>query len=1225
MTSKKLLSALLALVFALSLFTALPVSAAGVTAMVNGTATASGATIPADSTIVFTLPNAITQADLGTAVTFEEIKKGKSAPAEGEAWAKREFDGVVNGNTLTVNFELGDLAMNSQYRFNFVGAGESFTFVTNAKVDGYYINDNFDRYPAHERIAAAGTDPTELETPWWLGKKLYSRSTPAIIRENGDSYMLLTDGSGATETREAGSVAYDNRYAPASTSATANYWGVDKFVAKYDFAIAGNPSSVYDIGAFTIKTDSEGKTRLYFHSNGMPEASYGVNGTGTYIDLGVEVASPSDTLTRHTLEYVEQHCTGIEYQRRVYSVKFDGKKITLPFADGYEYIGYSAYYSSGAYHPIEFSGNKGLHYNFSVANKFASADVVPGIQQAANLAVYSYSYSDYVPDPLTVSAATASGTAISPVGSLTFTFSEPINAATLATGMFFEEDQLSSGTWKKRACDYALSTDGTTLTVTFDEGDLVPKSNYRFRFTNAVASDSAALAAETIFTYKTTAYGNYYIYDTFDRFPANTSITAPGTSATELDAPWWQGIKQYGRMMPTFVREGNDTFMRITSTVTTDTDILGAISYDNAYAPAYTGSGPHKTTTEVSFAIAGNPSSIFEINGLVIRTDAETGITGLYYRNGGILGGEYYSDVPGHTKSLNFPIASPTNQKVTHTLKLVQTYDNTAPEKRTIHHIVFDGVEVPMPNGDIKVELRYWASGQMEEAVINYTGGTGRGHVFSALNYFRNDQVTSGIQQSTVMDIYSFKFADFATKPATVSAGTASGTAISPVSNLTFTFSEKVSASTLVNGLVFEEDALGTGTWAGRACNYALGADGKTLTVTFDEGDLAPNSNYRFRFTTAIGSAEASLAEETTFTYSTTAYGDYYVYDTFDRYKEWTLPTSAACEATQLSDTPWYLGIKRYGRLGVAFAKVDGDTVLRVSSAAGPDTTDNYGCVSYNNAYSPVVGAMASHTTVTEIEFTMAGNTTSVYEFGGIVIRTDAESGKTGLYYRTQGNIWGNQSTIAADTVSLNFDVATPNAVAARHTIKYVQTIDAADPRSRVFEKIWFDGVEVPMAGPVYVRYNGNEYGQGAGEDIVNLGGGTNLCQLFTATNNMATASVPAGQQQSTVMDVYSYKCSPAGVNVTIAAGATAQAKSITIANNSGEAFTGVIALAVYNGDTLVGLDGLATTETVANGQNLTITRTVADAANGNTYKVIVLNNKNAVQPVGAAYAGIIG
>ena len=865
MTSKKLLSALLALVFALSLFTALPVAAEGtVTATANGTAIQSGDTIPAVSTLVFTLPNAITQADLATAVTFEEIKKGKAAPAAGEAWAKREFDGVVDGNTLTVNFELGDLSMNSQYRFNFVALGESFTFVTNAKVDGYYINENFDRYPAHERIPASGTDATELDTPWWLGVKFYSRSTPAMIRENGDSYMLLTDAAGADETRSGcGSVAFDNRYAPASTAEEANYWGDGKYVAKYEFAIAGNPSSGYDIGPFTIKTDSDGKTRLYLRTKEIPTGSSVPNGTGTYVALGVELASPSNTLTKHTLEYTEELSWSWEYMRRVLSVKFDGKKVNLPLAEGATSIGYSAQQNdnnySAAYHPIEQNNKKGLNYIFSVGNKFASANLTEGIQQPTNLAVYSYSYADYVPEPLTVSATTASGTAISPVGSLTFTFSEAINAATLATGM------------------------------------------------------------------------------------------------------------------------------------------------------------------------------------------------------------------------------------------------------------------------------------------------------------------------------------------------------------------------------VFEEDALGTGTWAGRACNYALGADGKTLTVTFDEGDLAPNSNYRFRFTTAIGSAEASLAEETTFTYSTTAYGDYYVYDTFDRYKEWTLPTSPSCEATQLSDTPWYLGIKRYGRVGVAFAKVEGDTVLRVSSTSGPTNTDNYGCVSYNNAYSPVVGAMGSHTTVTEIEFTMAGNTTSVYEFGGIVIRTDAETGKTGLYYRTKDNIWGHQSTIAEDTVSLNFDVTTPNAVAARHTIKYVQTIDAADPRSRVFEKIWFDDVEVPMAGPVYVRYTGSEYGQGAGEDIVNLGGQPNLCQLFTATNNMASDSVPAGQQQSTVMDVYSYKCSPAGVNVTIAAGATAQAKSITIANNSGEAFTGVIALAVYDGDTLVGLDGLATTETVTNGQELTITRTVADAANGNTYKVIVLNNKNAVQPVGAAYAGIIG
>lgn len=145
MTSKKLLSVMLALVFSLSLFVALPVSAADgtLTATVGGSAISSGAAIPANSTIVFTVPYALTDSDVAENVVFEESDKATTV-----AWNVRTFSYTLAGDTLTVAFPTGTLAMNGSYRFTFkdptaTGSDVVFAFTTTA-VEDYVMNDNFD-------------------------------------------------------------------------------------------------------------------------------------------------------------------------------------------------------------------------------------------------------------------------------------------------------------------------------------------------------------------------------------------------------------------------------------------------------------------------------------------------------------------------------------------------------------------------------------------------------------------------------------------------------------------------------------------------------------------------------------------------------------------------------------------------------------------------------------------------------------------------------------------------------------------------------------------------------------------------------------------------------------------------------------------------------------------------------------------------------------------------
>lgn len=422
MTSKKLLSALLALVFALSLFTALPVAAEGtVTATANGTAIQSGDTIPAVSTLVFTLPNAI--ADLAT-VTFEEIQKGKAA----SGWATRLFDGEVSGNTLTVDFALGDLAMNSQYRFTFPGVAEPFTFVTAATADSYYIYDNFDRYQENNSIAAAGTDATELDAPWWLGKKQYSRVVPSFVKENGDTVLRITSGGADTSNDMFGSVSYDNAYAPAVTGLESH-----KTVTEVEFTVQGNASSVFEIGGIIIKT-TDGQTGLYYRRTGYVNGS-GFNG---YADrpsideritsLTYPVAAPTDQKVRHTIKFIQTSDCEWPSVKTFHKLWFDGIEVPLPGGE----ILVSLEATEMKEDPVNYSGATGLAHLFSATNNWATSNEQPGISVRTIMDIHSYKYG-----PVDVKVTVADGAAANSKA-ITFTNNsgEDINNAVIVLAVY---------------------------------------------------------------------------------------------------------------------------------------------------------------------------------------------------------------------------------------------------------------------------------------------------------------------------------------------------------------------------------------------------------------------------------------------------------------------------------------------------------------------------------------------------------------------------------------------------------------------------------------------------------------------------------------------------------------------------------------------------------------------------------------------------------------------
>lgn len=342
-----------------------------------------------------------------------------------------------------------------------------------------------------------------------------------------------------------------------------------------------------------------------------------------------------------------------------------------------------------------------------------------------------------------------SGGSIPAISVVEFTLPNAITASQLTTAVTFEEIQKgrAAAGWATRL--YKGVVAGNILTVTFAEGDLAMNSEYRFTF-----KSPAVTGEDQEFTFLTTPSGAYYINDNFDRYPENSSITAPGCDTTELDAPWWLGKKQYGRVIPSFVKENGDTVLRINS-AGNDWDMEGAVSFDNAYAPAVTGLTTHKTVTEVSFTVQGNSTSVFEIGGIIIRT--KNGQTGLYYRSSGLVNASQVSTrLDDQTVSLNYPVAAPTAQKVMHTIKFIQTSNCAWPQLKSFQKIWFDGNEVPLPAGGIT--SLHWDDSSMTENPVNYQGGTGLAHVLSATNKCVSGSEAAGEYARTIMDVHSFKY-----------------------------------------------------------------------------------------------------------------------------------------------------------------------------------------------------------------------------------------------------------------------------------------------------------------------------------------------------------------------------------------------------------------------------------------------------------------------------------
>lgn len=520
MTSKKLLSALMALVFALSLFTALPVSAdATVTATVNGSAITSGATIPAVSTITFTLPNAIADADVETAIAFHEIRKGLATPAseeptDAELWSVRDLKTpVISGNTVTFNFVAGDLALNSQYRFTFnapaVAASETFEFYTNAKVGDYYLVENFSRYPEKAKTAINCTSAKELVAPLYSPYSRYTTLYYAVVKNGDNSYLQIINSKTGTANNY-GAVGFDNAYVPAYAEGTT----IHRTISEVDFGVIGNSSSgVEFLGGIIMATNpTTGKTGLYYRTVSQPNYLVASNdytdGSGE-VALGYEFANTiTGTESQYTMKWVEDIDTAWPQKRTLRKLWIGPKggtltEVAIPVAGIANGTGC---HGNSAETIVNYDSKTTATHSFSVMNVKAAEDLAEGEAATTTLNLYSYKVGTYVSAPLKLEENGFTANVSSTSATFAYDFDNSIDAATISNSTVVLEKYENSAWTNVNAAQYASvdATDASKLNIVIPKGVLTQTTQYKLSLKTGLKTvEGGALVEPTPYEFTT--------------------------------------------------------------------------------------------------------------------------------------------------------------------------------------------------------------------------------------------------------------------------------------------------------------------------------------------------------------------------------------------------------------------------------------------------------------------------------------------------------------------------------------------------------------------------------------------------------------------------------------------------------------------------------------------------------------------------------------------------
>ncbi len=633
--------------------------------------------------------------------------------------------------------------------------------------------------------------------------------------------------------------------------------------------------------------------------------------------------------------------------------------------------------------------------------------------------------------------------------------------------------------------------------------------------------------------------------------------------------------------------------------------------YDNNYSVAIpAGTTSHTGIFETEFSLSASETALFEIAGtMVIRKNEADDKWGLYARTSRLAGNNGYNTM---AKLVDISPTMPTDLSTKYSLayKLTTAISGTT-MTRTLE-------SVPLGNE------------------VVWTGNLALSTSFSS-SYFKPETgadvqpmfavVLPSASGATniYMNVYSVKYSDYVAPVATPLAITevshASGTTISPVSSLTYTFNEKVSEGllTAANVVLEEEDKTASSeAWVTRDSEpyMSLDATGKILAVNFPAGALSANTKYRLTFTTNLASeAGGVLAEATSYTYTTTSNGAYYVNDNFSSYPVMGATGVGSVGKTMLPYERFYSSQDVYQTLAVV---QDGNAKALQLKAFKRHTN----ILGYRNKYAESYSG-TSHKGVLEVEFALQGSNATFVDIAGIiVIRKDATGEGYGIYARTAGTVSSVQ--YAADESYDNMvrlaDFTVPTAtMSERYTLKCIVT--TMNPNSNYYDArqlhaVYVNNTPIPLpenATSLSIAKAGPHNTQGV---LFNPdGNGTTNTRLFTIANTDTSTSY---------LNVYSLKYYDY-IKVSVEDGASNGEKRISIINHAGETLNGRVVLAVYNGETLVGADGLSKEAiSVSNGGSVSVTRTVSSVVTGNTYKVMLLNSKENLQPLTQAFEGEI-
>ncbi len=239
-----------------------------------------------------------------------------------------KFNYDTSKKVFTINFDEGDIAPSATYVIEFTQSIQAaddttltapvfFTYVTSES--GYYINDNFSRYPVDTWL---GNKKTYTDVLPWSYMSGNGGKGSADIKKGTDNKTVLQLKSNKNAAGFDMNVAYRADYLP-ETSATIKL----NNLAEIDFEISGGVDASYLLGGIFVIRRHETLNKFFlYYGIGKVDSALASRDTMTPL---CEVATPTvGTMAAHSLKYLISTDMSSGISRKLREISFDGTKLT---------------------------------------------------------------------------------------------------------------------------------------------------------------------------------------------------------------------------------------------------------------------------------------------------------------------------------------------------------------------------------------------------------------------------------------------------------------------------------------------------------------------------------------------------------------------------------------------------------------------------------------------------------------------------------------------------------------------------------------------------------------------------------------------------------------------------------------------------------------------------------------------------------------------------------